>query len=508
MLKNYFKTAIRNLKKSWLYTLLSVVGLAMGTGAFIVLMNYADFEKNYDSFQKDRNDIYRVESYFSKNGSITDSWVTSSFGYAAAMKNEFPQIKAVTRINNFDCERIVRYQNNIYREPRVVFADSNFFSFFSYKLLTGNPITVLKEPNSIVLSASAAKKYFANENPIGKILDATTQKAVYHCKVTGVFEDFPAQSHLHLDMMISYSSTPQWQRDTWYMHEAYSYVKVNSKADAVTVEKSFPQLAEKFKTDPALRDKTWGVYLIPLADIHLNAYKPYEREAKGSRRTVDFLVIIAIVILIVGWINFINTLVSKAMERAGEISVRRIAGASDKDLIRQFMVESLLINLFSLLLFFLFMIIFIPSFQKIYEENIFYHFWQRGLVWQLISFTFISGIIISSIIPMFVLKTVDTAAVLKNNMSFRGGMGSVQRDSINISSQSTGASSISSSKKHREFMRAQELSKVLVTTTNAAKPTIRNNNQPLGKLRSLSREPSNLENEDPIVHLDGLILNK
>lgn len=427
MLKNYFKTAIRNIRKSWLYTLLSIVGLAMGTGAFIVLMNYADFEKNYDSFQVDKNKIYRVESYFSKNGSISDSWVTSSFGYASAMKKEFPQIKDVTRINNLDRERMVRYKNNIYREPRVVIVDSNFFSFFSYKLLRGNRRTVLKEPNTIVLSSSAAKKYFGDEDAIGKNLDLTTQQVAYHCKVTGVFEDFPVQSHLHLDLMISYSSTQQWQRDTWYMHEAYTYVKVNSKQDALAVEKGFPRLAEKYKTEPALRDKTWGVYLIPLADIHLNAFKPYEREAKGNRRTIGFLTIVAIVILIVGWINFINTLVSKAMERAGEISVRKIAGASNRDLFRQFIIESVLINLLALFLFFVFMIILIPAFQKIYAENIFYHFWERMLVWKLILFTSLTGIFISTIIPSLVLKTVDTAAVLKNNMSFRGGMGNVPR---------------------------------------------------------------------------------
>src|ERR1022692_583370 len=430
MFKNYFKTAIRNIRKSWLYTLLSVFGLAIGTGAFIILMNYADFEKNYDSFQTDNNDIYRVESYFSKNGSVSDSWVTSSYGYAAAMKSEFPLIKAVTRINNYDCERIVRYKNNIYREPRVVFADSNFFSFFSYKLLSGDPKTVLKEPNTIAISSSTAKKYFGKEGPVGKLLDISTQKAVYHCRVTGVFEDFPAQSHLHLDLMISYSSTAPWQRDTWYMHEAYTYVKVNSKNDALAIEKGFPQLAEKYKTEPALRDKTWGVYLIPLADIHLNAYKPYEREAKGSRRTIDFIVIIAIIILIVGWINFINTIVSKAMERAGEISVRRIAGASNGDLIRQFMVESLLINLFALLVSFLFMIIVILAFQKIYAENIFYQFWQRRLVWQLILGTSATGMVISSVIPVLVLKGADTAAVLKNKMSFRGGMGEIPRHAL------------------------------------------------------------------------------
>jgi putative ABC transport system permease protein len=427
LLKNYFKTAIRSIRKSWLYSLLSVIGLAIGTGGFIVLMNYVDFEKNYDSFQKDKDNIYRVESYFSKNGSVSDSWVTSSFGYAAAMKSEFPQIKEITRIDNFDCERIVRFRKNIYREPRVVIADSNFFSFFSYKLLIGDPETALKEPNSIVLSVSAAKKYFGNESAVGKVLEVTTQKAAYHCQVTGVFNDFPAQSHLHLDLMISYSTTPPWERNTWYMHEAYTYVKVNSINDALAVEKGFPQLAEKYKTEPALKDKTWGVYLVPLANIHLNAYKPYEREAKGNRRTIDFIFIIAIIILFIGWINFINTLVSKSMERAGEISVRKIAGASGKDLTRQFVVESFLINLSALFLFFIFMTAFIPLIQKMYDENIFYHFWQRSIVWKLIAFTFFIGIIISSFVPLLILRNVDTAAVLKNNLSFRGGMGEIPR---------------------------------------------------------------------------------
>jgi putative ABC transport system permease protein len=428
MLRNYFKTAIRNLCKNWSFTLISVIGLAIGTGAFIVLMNYADIENNYDSFQKDKNKIYRVESYFSRNGGITDSWVTSSFGYAAAMQKEFPEIQSTVRINNLESERMVRYKNTIFREPRVVIVDSNFFTFFSYKLLKGDPQNVLQEPNSIVLSASAAKKYFGNDDAVGKLLEISTQKEQYHCKVTGVFEDFPLQSHLHLDLMISYSSiTEQWKKDTWYMHEAYTYVKVNSRAEAASVEKKFPQLAEKYKTGIALKEKTWGVYLVPLTSIHLNAFKPYEREAKGSRGAVNFIVIIACIILIVGWINFINTLISKAMERAGEISVRRIAGATNRNIMLQFVVESVLINVFASALFFIFILAFKPLFEGLYDESIFYHFWQCTLVWQLITFTFISGIIITSVIPLLILKSVNTAAVLKNKNAFRGGMGKAPR---------------------------------------------------------------------------------
>ncbi|MCW3091920.1 MAG: transporter permease [Ferruginibacter sp.] len=427
MIRNYFKSAFRSLRKNWAFTFISIIGLAIGTGAFVTLMNYADIENHYDAFQADKNSIYRVESYFSKGSDIADSWVTSSFGYAAAMQKEFPEIKSTVRINNFECERIVRYKNNIYREPRVVSVDSNFFTFFSYKLLKGDPLTVLKEPNSIVLSTSAAKKYFGTEDPVGKFLEVTTQKSALHCNVTGVYEDFPAQSHLHLDMMLSLTSSPRWLWDTWYMHEAYTYVKVNNKAGATAVEEKFPQLAEKYKTEVALREKTWGVYLVPLADIHLNAFKPYEREAKGSRKTVDFIMIISAIILIVGWTNFINTLVSKALERAGEIGVRKIAGATDRDFIIQFVVESLLVNVLALLMFFIFMLVFGSLFEGLYSENTFYYFWQRPLVWQLIGVTFIAGTLITSIIPFLILKGVNTAAVLKNKMAFRSGMGNKPR---------------------------------------------------------------------------------
>ncbi|MEP7108299.1 MAG: ABC transporter permease, partial [Ferruginibacter sp.] len=427
MIKNYFQTALRNLRKHWIFTLISVVGLAIGTGAFIILVNYADIENNYDSFQKDKDEIYRVESYFSKGGNVSDSWVTSSFGYGPAMKKEFPQVKSFLRIDNLDCEKMVRYKNNIYREPRVVLADSNFFSFFSYKLLIGDPKTVLQGPNSMVLSASAARKYFGNEDPIGKFMDVSTQQAEYHCAVTGIFEDFPSQSHLHLDLMISFSDAPLWLKDTWYVHEAYTYVKIGSKAAAVEVENKFPQLAEKYKTEPALRDKLWGVHLVPLTSIHLNAFKPYEREAKGSHKTISFIMIIAFIILVVGWINFINTLVSKAMERAGEMGVRKITGASECDILAQFIVESVLVNILALLLFFIFMLVFRPMFEAFYADSIFFDFWRRRLVWQLIGLTFISGIIITSIIPLLSLRRLNTAAVLKNKMAFQGGMGKTPR---------------------------------------------------------------------------------
>src|ERR1044071_7898294 len=149
MAYHYLRLALRALKRTPFYSTISIVGIGIGLCAYVLLMNYTRVEKSFDNFHRDKDKIYRVESFFEKNGQVTNSWASSSFGYAAAMKNEIPEVKEAVRVNNYDCERVVRFENVKYREPRVVFADSNFFSFFSYPLIRGNAREVLKEPNSI-----------------------------------------------------------------------------------------------------------------------------------------------------------------------------------------------------------------------------------------------------------------------------------------------------------------------------------------------------------------------
>jgi putative ABC transport system permease protein len=429
MFNYYLKIAARSLKKSPFYSFIAIAGLVIGLSACIILLNYAAKEKSYDSFHADKDKIYRVESYFTRNGQITDSWASSSFGYAAAMKSNIPEVQDITRVNNYDCERIVRYKENIYREPRVVTADSNFFQFFSYPLLQGDANEVLKQPNSIVISESAARRYFGQEQPIGKIMHISTLKTKYDCMVTGIFKDFPKNSHLQLDLMISYASTKKWERDYWYMHEAYTYIKTGA-SDAGTIERKFPAVAEPFKTLPALKEHQWCIHLIPLTDIHLNAHKPYEVEEKGSAGTVQMLLWIALAVLVISWINYINLFISRAMERAGEIGVRKMAGAGYGHIIKQFLTEALLINFIALMLFFLLMLAVIPAARALSLDDIFYGFWQNPNTWQICVLAFVFGTFITGIIPAFVLRTVNTALVLKNKLSFRSGLGNGLRKGL------------------------------------------------------------------------------
>lgn len=344
MIRNILLVTYRNLLKHRSYTLINILGLALGMAAFLVIGAYVRFETSYDRSYADADHIYRVESRFFKGNDLTNDWPTSTNGYARAIKENIPGITAVTRINWHSSERVVRYKNLKFREEHVCFADSNFLTFFSYPLLKGDPATVLAPTHSIVLSESAAKKYFGDADPIGKALDVSTQSDSYHCAVTGVFKDLPANSTMQFSMLISWPTTPDWLKDFWYMHESYTFVKLVPGTDISKVEAQFPALAERYKTGPAFKELKWGIHLVRLSDIHLNPAKQYEIETKGNRYAVNFLNIIAHVILIIACVNYINLATTRSIDRAREVGIRKVSGALPSQLVFQFLLESFIIN--------------------------------------------------------------------------------------------------------------------------------------------------------------------
>ena len=372
------------------------------------------------------------------------------------MKKELPEVNDIVRVDNYDCERVVRFENVVYREPRVVFADSNFFTFFSYPLLEGNATEVLKEPNSVAISQSTARKYFGNANPLGKVLHISTIKSKFSCAVTGIFKDFPANSTLQMSLIMSYSTSSRWERQSWYMHEAYTYVKVDGASQAKAIENKFPALAEKYKTEPALKDHKWSVHLVPLAEIHLNPVKMYEMETKGSASAVRMLFIIALVVLAISWVNYINIFISRALERAGEIGVRKMAGAGAWHILLQFLAEALLVNLLSLLLFFG-LITLVISFGP---EQSFGNILKDPFIWQVTACTFIAGTFITGGIPALILKNLNTGQVLKNKMSFRSGLGNGLRNGLILFQYASSIVLIVSAltiHKQIQFMQSQDL---------------------------------------------------
>lgn len=429
MLHNFVRTIFRHLGKNKLYTFINIAGLALGFAAFILISAHVLFEKSYDNIHTGTGKVYRVESRFYKNNNITDDWPTSTNGYATAMKQNFPEIASFTRINWHNSERVVRYKDIKYREDHVCFADSNFFSFFSYPLLKGDAATVLQEVNSVVISESSAIKYFGTEEPVGKFLDIATVSDKYHCMVTGVFKDLPANSTMQFNMLMSWNTTPLWERNFWYLHESYTYVTLAPGTTAASVENKFPALAETYKTGESLKELKWAIHLVPLQDIHLNAAKPYEIEVKGNRNAVLFLTVIAIVILVIAWINYINLATARSLERAKEIGIRKVSGAYRSQLAVQFLLESFTTNIIALLLAIILVIAGQYAATALTDGTISFLF-NKQLLLQA-GIIFLAGVMASGFYPALVLSGMQPVVILKGKYTFSKG-GTVLRKGLVI----------------------------------------------------------------------------
>lgn len=432
MIKNYFLTSLRSLLKNKSVSAINIIGLTIGMAAFLMMVQFVVYELSYDNFHISKTNIYRVESKFSQNGIVTDDWATSSGGYGPAMQREFPGIKKFARIYLQSSERIVSTGDIKHREKNVYFADASMLEVFSFELKKGNRATALLEPNSVILSESAAKKYFGTDDPIGKTLKLSNSRSKYECSVTGVFRDVPSNSHITFDMLISWTTmSSQWKGvdEFWYQHSAYTYVLLEPGTDISQIENRFPALAEKYKTMDAMKNHSWGVNLVPLKDIHLNPLKGNEREIKGSRATVSILAVAAIVTLIIAFVNYVNLATARALERAKEVSIRKTAGANKRMLIAQFLLESCIINAVSLVFATLVSWMLHPYFQELTSTPMDFFLNFNGANLLILLVIFVTLALIAGLYPAFVLASFDPIVALKGKIT-RHGRGKLIRKTL------------------------------------------------------------------------------
>lgn len=363
---NYWNCAWRSLTKKKGFSVVNIVGLAIGMAAALLILTYVAFEYSYDDMHSRQDRIFRVEARFYENGELTDDWASSSAGYATAMKQNMSAVEAYTRVGSqYYPEQVVKYNELLYRETGIGYAEANFFDFFDFKLLKGNKESCLDGPNKVVITERIARKYFKGADPIGKILIFRSNIGEEACEVTGIMEDMPINTHIRYNLLISYKTLPKWMDEYWYRHEVYSYVLLKSANLKTQVEEDFPVMAEKYKTEEALKNKTWAIQLTNLRDIHLNPQKAYEPEVKGNRSSIWVLICTALAILCIAWINYINMTVARSMERAKEIGIRRASGASRRQVISQFLFESLVTNSIAFILAIGLMEALMPSFNNL-----------------------------------------------------------------------------------------------------------------------------------------------
>ncbi|MCK5470212.1 MAG: ABC transporter permease, partial [Cyclobacteriaceae bacterium] len=500
MLKNYFLISLRHLLKNKLFSFINIFGLALGMASFMLINSYVRYENSYDRINENIENIYRVESLFYKGDQKTDHWPTSTNGYGPAMKNSFPEILDMTRINWHNSDRIVRYKEIKFRENHVCFADSNFFQFFEYPVIKGNRETFLKEPNTVIISNSAAKKYFGNDDPIGKRVQISSFSNSFDCEVTGLFEDIPGNHTMQFDFLMSWLTSGEWMRDFWYMHESYTYVKLRDGTDLQELESRFPELSENYKTRSTLKDHTWAIDFVPLKNVHLNEIKPYEiEETKGNRKAVNFLLLISFVILIIAWVNYINLSTAKAMDRAKEVGIRKVSGSNKSQLITQFLFESMLINLFAAVVSLILIYFSVLGLSSILGDSFTFEFGSDPF-YPLVFVTIIFiGTFLSGIYPAFVLSGFKPSAILKGKFVASKG-GTILRQGLVIIQFSITIILIGSALivgQQIKYMKSQNLGINIKQTLVIEAPTINENYQ--NKMLSFKNEVKDLSDVEAVT---------
>ena len=412
MLINFFRTAIRYLIKRKTYSLINVIGLATGIASFILIMLYVMDELGYDRYHERADDIYRIAQIYDFEG-VGENSASLPFPLAFTLKNDFPGlVENICRIYNFQAPRsLIEYGEMKFNERRFFFADSTFFEIFNHRFIQGDPATALDEINAVVITESMARKYFGDEDPMGMILKF---EEVAPLKVSGVIADVPTQSHFIFDFMGSMASVKGAYGGrlpkTWVWNPCWTYMVLAKGAKPEMLEEKFPAFIEKYFYDAEKDNVT--LYLQALTDIHLESRIDYEIEQNSNSSYIFILSSIAIFLLLIAAINFMNLSTATSGNRAREIGIKKAIGVSKHRLITQFLGESLILTYISLLLAIIVVELTIPAFNtftgKDFELAILL---QPEYVISLLILGLIVGIF-SGIYPAFYLSSFNPLNVL------------------------------------------------------------------------------------------------
>lgn len=427
MFKNYFKTTFRNLLKKKAFSAINIFGLACGLATCLLIILYVADELSYDHYNKKFSQIYRVNGDIQFGGHHFDIAQTPD-PLGVAMKNEFPQVKQYVRLRDHGGILVKRDNQNI-QEDHVILADSTLFDVFTLPMIAGNPHTALVNPNSVVITKSTTEKYFPNTNPTEIVGKSLTINDTSLYKITGVIQDVPEESHFHFDFFVSmYGQLAPYEINQWTSNNFNTYVVLEKNADAKKVSGQLDDFVMKYvepyfkelnltKESFAKQGNFLHYSLMPLGDIHLHSHKDGELEANGNIEYVYIFSIIALFILLIACVNFMNLSTAKSSERAKEVGVRKVLGSLRKNLMSQFLTESFFISLISMLLAIGIAAILLPYFNDLSGKELKMHAFLAPWLWpSLLGIVIVVGVL-AGIYPAFYLSSFKPVAVLKGKVA-------------------------------------------------------------------------------------------
>ncbi len=427
ILKSYFTIAFRTYSRNKTVTIVNILGLAMGMAAFLFLVLYVSYEQSYDSFHANSANIYRLQYNYYEEGEHIRAMATSVPAIATGLKENFAEVEDYARATRQFLEYAAFAHNKdvSFRANRVFMVTPSFLSVFDFPLIEGDPSAALSGPFKAVITESMAKRYFGAENPIGK---GITYNNRYDFEITGVSQDVPANSHIKFDVLLSYrslSSIARLEKDSdrgerdWRWTGFYTYVALKPSTDPQAFQKKIDLWLESERSEAWKKDHYRQEFLLqPLEDIHLfsNLAEEAIPEEQGDGHAVKVLSLIAVFILLLAWVNYINISTSRALERSKEVGIRKVSGAYRKELVRQFFFEY--IGIISVAAVFTVLIVWElrPYFAQLAGADLSFRFLFRSPFWLDLTLLFIAGTLIAGLYPAFVLSAFKPVVILKGRL--------------------------------------------------------------------------------------------
>ncbi len=424
MLLNFIVIAYRNLFRHKLFSFINIVGLAFGIAASLLLLQYISYELSYDDFQTNGDNIYRIQHDCYKNGALENSSAISYYGAAPAIKESFPEVSNVVRLHRADGmvnhygdkgEIISHYEN------KAFYADASFFSIFSFPLVRGDANKVLQSPSSVALSESAAKKYFGKVNPIGKTISLTTQWEGGQYVVEGVFKDVPENCHIQFDFLFAIENllhNRQFKDGAWYWTNFYTYVVLKPATDPLMFESKLSSVIDTHLGSYLKTTKSEEKFILqPVQDIHLHSNIRDEVEVNSDYKIVSFLLILSFFIIGIAWLNYINLSTAKATERAREVGVRKVLGSTKNQLVKQFLLESSVLTILSIIIAIILIAIATPYFNLLIGKEITFDLAGQSRFWITALGIISAGTFLSGLYPAFVISSFSPLTVIKGTFS-------------------------------------------------------------------------------------------
>lgn len=428
MINNYLKVAFRNILRHKVYSLINIFGLAIGMALCLLILVYVQDELSYDGFHEKADRICRIAQTEDHNGDLTNVMRIAP-GATERLEIDFPEaIEKTVRI--FPAGEVwTKYEDRLYREDKVYVVDDSFFYIFTFDFISGNPETALREPNSIVLNRTTTEKYFGKTDALGKMIEVDMPGAPL-LKVTAVVEDMPGNSHFHPDFLVSLSTIRNEQNaplfDRMDGNVVWSYLLLKEGYSAIELENNFPGFLDKHlnETQKKLVKK---YYLQPLTDIHLRSstdpYTEIEPENTGNITYLYIFSVIAVLVLLVACINFMNLATARSARRAREVGLRKVVGALKKQLVRQFIGESVFMGVLALPVAIVLAHLLLPVFNSFAgKEMVINYFNSPVLIPAMLMIVLFVGFFAGSY-PAFFLSSFQPVNVLKGELKTSGSGG-------------------------------------------------------------------------------------